>query len=116
VGGSLSVNAHGRYVGQGPLIESVRSIRVVLADGSLVEASRGTNRALFFGCIGGYGGLGVIVEATLELAKNRRIARDARRLPVAAYRRFFFERVRSDESAVFVRGRDDPSSVRPEGQ
>ena len=41
VGGSLSVNAHGRYVGQGPLIESVRSIRVVLADGSLVEASSG---------------------------------------------------------------------------
>jgi len=104
VGGSLSVNAHGRYVGQGPLIESVRSIRVVLADGSLVEASRDTNRGLFFGCIGGYGGLGVIVEATLDLAENRRIARDVRRLPVAEYRGFFFEQVRSDGSAVFHNG------------
>ena len=104
VGGSLSVNAHGRYVGQGPMVESVRSIRVVLADGSLVEASRDTNRELFFGCVGGYGGLGVIVEATLDLAENRRIARDARRLPVAAYSRFFFEQVRSDESAIFHNG------------
>ena len=38
VGGSLSVNGHGRYVGLGPLIRSVRSIELVLADGSVVEA------------------------------------------------------------------------------
>ena len=40
VGGSLSVNAHGRYVGFGPLIGSVRSIKIVLADGEVVEATR----------------------------------------------------------------------------
>src|SRR4030095_5758025 len=39
VGGALSVNAHGRYVGLGPAILSVRSIRLLLADGSLVEDS-----------------------------------------------------------------------------
>ena len=39
VGGSLSVNAHGRYVNQGPIIRSVRAIQVVLADGRLVDAS-----------------------------------------------------------------------------
>src|SRR6266404_2275168 len=33
VGGSLSVNAHGRYVGLGPIILSVKSLKVVLADG-----------------------------------------------------------------------------------
>ena len=38
VGGSMSVNSHGRYVGQGPLVLSVRSFRMVLADGSVVEA------------------------------------------------------------------------------
>src|SRR5262249_81439 len=63
VGGSLSVNAHGRYTGLGPLILSVRSIALVLADGSLVEANRDTHSEIFFGAIGGYGGLGVIVEA-----------------------------------------------------
>ena len=39
VGGSLSVNGHGRYVGLGPLINSVTSLKLVLADGSTIEAS-----------------------------------------------------------------------------
>ena len=33
VGGALSVNAHGRYIGHGPLVSSVKSIKLVLADG-----------------------------------------------------------------------------------
>ena len=77
-GGSLSVNAHGRYVGSGPLITAVRSIKVVLADGSVVEASPTINRDIFYGTIGGYGGIGVIIEATLDLAgkfRNRLIER-----------------------------------------
>ncbi len=104
VGGSLSVNAHGRYVGQGPLIGSVESIEVVLADGQLVQASRTENPELFFGCIGGYGGLGVIVEATLHLDENRRLARDVRRLPVGAYREFFAKEIRESPGAVFHNG------------
>src|SRR6266545_6167926 len=60
VGGSLSVNAHGRYVGTGPLILSVRSIKLVLADGALVEASATVRPELFYGAIGGYGGVGGI--------------------------------------------------------
>ncbi|HEX5065530.1 MAG TPA: FAD-binding oxidoreductase [Myxococcota bacterium] len=104
VGGSLSVNAHGRYVGQGPLIASVRSIRIVLADGSLVEASREANPELFFGAIGGYGGLGVIVEATLDLAENQRIARDVKTMPVGDYHGYFDQEVRGDADAVFHNG------------
>jgi len=56
VGGSLSVNAHGRYVGNGPVITTVKSIKVVMANGSSVEASPTNNRELFYGAIGGYGG------------------------------------------------------------
>ncbi|CAH0177493.1 Decaprenylphosphoryl-beta-D-ribose oxidase [Pseudomonas sp. Bi70] len=77
VGGSLSVNVHGRYVGEGPIVGSVKTIRVVLADGRVVDASPTDNAALFYGVIGGYGGLGVIVEATLGLAENTRIARES---------------------------------------
>lgn len=39
VGGSLSVNCHGRYVGLGPLILSVSSIDLLLHDGKLLSAS-----------------------------------------------------------------------------
>src|SRR4051812_26928267 len=51
VGGALSVNAHGRYIGQGPLIRSVRAITLVLADGSVVRASATEHPELFFGAI-----------------------------------------------------------------
>ena len=58
LGGSLSVNAHGRYIGCGPLIETVRNITILLANGSLIKASRTENEALFRAAIGGYGILG----------------------------------------------------------
>ncbi|MGH7517461.1 MAG: FAD-binding protein [Gemmatimonadales bacterium] len=101
VGGSLSVNVHGRYVGLGPVILSVRSLKVVLADGSLVEASPSVNPEIFYGVIGGYGGLGVIVEATLDLAENLRVERHDRRMPITAYRAWFAQHVRPAPNAVF---------------
>jgi FAD/FMN-containing dehydrogenase len=101
VGGSLSVNAHGRYVGQGPLIRSIRSLQVVLADGSLLEASPTQNAVVFYGVVGGYGGLGVITEVTLDLVDNVRVKRRHREMPVAEYKRYFFDQVRGSPSAVF---------------
>ena len=73
VGGSLSVNVHGRYIHHGALIKSVKSIKVVLANGDLVNASRTENPDIFKAVIGGYGGIGVIVEATLGLDENVKI-------------------------------------------
>lgn len=104
VGGSLSVNGHGRYVGQGSLVGTVRAIAVVLADGSLVQASRSENPELFRGCIGGYGALGVIVEATLDLAENRALERTNKRLPLAEYKKFFDDAIRDSKTAVFHNG------------
>lgn len=101
VGGSLSVNVHGRYVGLGPLILSVRSIRLVLSDGTLVTASPSENAEIFYGAIGGYGGLGVITEATLDLAENVRVKRSDETMPVGAYHRYFLDRVRESPAAVF---------------
>lgn len=101
IGGSLSVNGHGRYVGQGPLIRSVKSIRVVLADGRIVDASRTRNSELFRGFIGGYGGLGVIAEATLELTENIRVERMTQVMPTDKYLAYFTEQVRNNPAAVF---------------
>lgn len=101
VGGSLSVNGHGRYVGQGSLVSTVRSIAVVLADGSLVQASRTENADVFRGAIGGYGAIGVIVEATLDLAPNQPMARESRRMPLVEYKKFFDEKIRGSQTAIF---------------
>lgn len=101
VGGSLSVNVHGRYIGQGPLVFSVKSIRTVLPDGTLVRATPTENREIFYGAIGGYGALGVIVEATLSLADNVRVERRSQVMPLADYRKFFFSTIVNDPKVIF---------------
>jgi FAD/FMN-containing dehydrogenase len=101
VGGSLSVNAHGRYVGLGPLVSSVRSFEIVLADGSVVQASRDVHPDIFYGAIGGYGALGVITEATLDLVENVRVKRHQVTLPIREYRDYFFRHIRDSEPVIF---------------
>ena len=70
VGGTLSVNAHGRSFSYGSVINSVERFTIVLADGTITTASRAKNTLLFKLAIGGYGLFGVIVDATLELNEN----------------------------------------------
>ena len=97
VGGSLSVNAHGRYVGVGPVVDSVLGIEIVLADGTTLRASPAEHADVFHGAIGGYGGLGVITEVTLRLVDNVALRRSTIEMPVAAYPRHFATlRSRSD--------------------
>ena len=85
VGGSLSVNCHGRYMGLGPVVLSVRAIKAVLADGSLHEATPTNNAELFYALIGGYNSVGVIVEVELDLADNVKINRLARKMSATDY-------------------------------
>ena len=101
VGGAVSVNCHGRYVGLGPIVLSVRALKLVLHDGTAVEASRSENPALFHGAIGGYGALGVIVEVELDLADNKRVRRSDRVMPLRDYWSHFRSTVRDNPQAVF---------------
>jgi FAD/FMN-containing dehydrogenase/SAM-dependent methyltransferase len=101
VGGALSVNAHGRYMGMGPIISSVRTITLVLADGSVTQASPNENAELFYAVIGGYGGIGIITEAELELAPNTRVERGGKKMLTADYAAWFDANVRSHDDVVF---------------
>lgn len=101
VGGALSVNAHGRYIGWGPLVTSVRAITLVLADGQVVRASPQEHPELFYGAIGGYGALGVIADVTLDLATDSRVERFDSTLAVADYLGYFRQRVQANPGIVF---------------
>jgi FAD/FMN-containing dehydrogenase len=101
VGGALSVNAHGRYMGLGPTVLSARAIKLVLASGEAVEVSPAQNAELFYGAIGGYGALGVIAEAELDLVPNTRVERRHRKLAVDDYPQWFDANVRGRPDAVF---------------
>ena len=100
VGGSLSVNAHGRYLKAGQIINSVVSFRIVLADGQVYEASPNNNSALFYGAIGGYGALGVISHVTLQLASNEPLQRSVKDLGFHDFMTYFRGNVLNDPDVV----------------
>jgi len=70
IGGSMSVNVHESDPRFGPLIETVKSFRLLLADGSIRNVSREENPDLFGLVIGGYGLFGIILDAELMLTAN----------------------------------------------
>ena len=70
IGGSMSVNIHESDVDYAPLVETVDSFRLLLANGSIVNVSRTENPELFSLVIGGYGLFGVILDATLNVTDD----------------------------------------------
>jgi len=101
VGGSLSVNVHGRYIGEGPIIRSVVSIKLIKANGDVVNASPSENSALFYGAIGGYGGIAVIAEVTLNLVDNVKVKRFTQNMELHDYKEYFVSNIRNDKAVVF---------------
>ena len=70
VGGSISVNAHGMDHRSGSVGRTVRSMRVMLPDGTVRNISRNEDTRLFNLVVGGYGLFGVILDVELEIVPN----------------------------------------------
>ena len=85
VGGTLCVNAHGWPVPYGPFGATVRSFRLMLADGTVVTCSRAENAELFGLAIGGYGLFGIVIDAELEMADNVLLAARHEVMPAAQF-------------------------------
>jgi len=101
VSGSLSVNVHGRYIGEGPLVRSVISLTLILADGTVVTVSPTEHSELFYGVIGGYGGLAVIAQATLKLVPNVKVERQTQTMALSQYANHFKQTIRDNPDVVF---------------
>lgn len=70
VGGTVSVNAHGLDFRAGSLSSTIRSMRVMLADGTVHRISREQEPELFRSVIGGYGLFGVVLDVELQLVES----------------------------------------------
>lgn len=101
VGGSLSVNVHGRDVAYGALVDTVEQVKVLCADGVERIASRTKNSDLFSAAIGGYGAVGIITQATLSLADNCPIDRVVKCLSLHDYNEYFFKEIHNNPQVVF---------------
>src|SRR5688572_14401629 len=70
VGGSIAVNAHGMDHQAGSVGSTIRSMRVLLPDGSIQRISPTENAELFNLVVGGYGLFGIVLDAELDVADN----------------------------------------------
>lgn len=82
VGGSVSANCHGWPYGRPPIASTVRSFRLMLADGSIVTCSRHENDELFSLALGGYGLFGIILDVELSVVPNERLRLEQHVLPL----------------------------------
>jgi FAD/FMN-containing dehydrogenase len=104
VGGALSVNCHGRYIGLGPLILSVKSIDVILATGELMHVSPTEQAEIFYACVGCYNAIAIIVNVTLDLDDNVIVKREQQKMNGDEYRQYFFDHIRENKNVVFHNG------------
>ena len=95
VASTFSVNAHGWPTAFGPMGSTVRGLRMVLADGSLVTASRRENPDLFAAAMGGYGLIGLIAEMEVDVAPNMLLEPSFREMRAADFAGAFVEAVRT---------------------
>jgi FAD/FMN-containing dehydrogenase len=100
VGGSVSVNCHGRYVGHGAISHSVRALQLITPYGEVMEVSPQKSPEIFYAALGGYGGIGIITEVELSLDDNHKIKRVVERVPLADYAAWFKERILSNPDAL----------------
>lgn len=109
VGGSISVDAHGWQFREPPLGSTVESMRVMVADGSVVTCSRKEQAELFSLVIGGYGLFGIILDAELRTVPDDRYRVERLLVPTADYEKTFAEKT-SDADAAMAYGRLDVST------
>jgi len=68
IGGMISSNTHGKDSwSQGNFSQNIISLKLLIADGTIIEINHNDDSELFNGVVGGLGFLGIIVEATMKL-------------------------------------------------
>ncbi|MGH9752501.1 MAG: FAD-binding oxidoreductase [Blastocatellia bacterium] len=105
VGGSISVNCHGWQHNQPPIASTVRSFRLMKADGAIVRRSRSENAELFSLALGGYGLFGFILDVELQVVPNERYLPEAEVLASDRYVPRFAEKVDGNPGVGMVYGR-----------
>ncbi len=70
IGGTISVNAHGWQPNRPPVSSTVKKISLINANGEILLCSRSQNTELFSHALGGYGLMGIILEAWIKPVPN----------------------------------------------
>ncbi|MBX9457236.1 MAG: FAD-binding oxidoreductase [Rhizobium sp.] len=109
VGGTFSVNAHGWPAPFGPMGSTVRSFRLMRADGDVIKCSREDNKDLFSLVMGGYGLFGLITDLELDMVPNARLTPHYMHLRGPDLGKVFAETLAGDSAIQMAYGRLDVS-------
>ncbi|HTV01756.1 MAG TPA: FAD-binding oxidoreductase [Luteitalea sp.] len=107
VASTYSVNAHGWPVTFSGGGTTVRSLTMLLADGTQVTCSRSENADLFSHAMGGYGLFGVITDLELQMVPNARLVPAFEHVDGAQLGALFARRLQADPGIQMAYGRLD---------
>ncbi|HSV22343.1 MAG TPA: FAD-binding oxidoreductase [Xanthobacteraceae bacterium] len=105
VASTFCVNAHGWPVPYGPFGSTVRAIKLMVADGTILDCSRTQNPELFSLAMGGYGLLGIILEVEAEMTENLLLRPKFELMPADDFAHRFLSVIDSDPNVRMAYGR-----------
>ena len=105
IAATFSVNAHGWPVPYGPFGSTVRSLRLMLADGTIVNCSRTQNEELFRLAMGGYGLVGIILELEVDMVENLALKPTFAVMPAKHFAASFVKAIHEDPLVLMAYGR-----------
>lgn len=105
VGATYCVNAHGWPTPFGPMGATVRSFRIMMADGSLLTCSRTENAELFRFAQGGYGLFGVLIDFVVDMEPNMLLRPRHDIMPAERFAERFVGTIRNDPAVKMIYGR-----------
>lgn len=85
IGGSLSVNGHGRDIRNGSMASTVRQMTVITPEGQLKTLNKNKDSEEMSYYLGGYGLFGIIVDATFELVDDEMYEYETAELNISQY-------------------------------
>jgi FAD/FMN-containing dehydrogenase len=109
VASTFSVNAHGWPVPYSTAGSTVRSIKIMIPDGTIQTCSRTQNTEIFSHAMGGYGLMGIILELELDMVPNTRLTPTFAPMPGKDIGQFFVQALKSDPTIQMAYGRLDVS-------
>jgi FAD/FMN-containing dehydrogenase len=111
IGGSLSVNAHGRDIRFGPMATTVKEMTLLTPAGEIKTINRDNDEEWMKYVFGGYGLFGVILDVTLELTENDVYTIQTEELKTEEYERYFNKLLDTSNTAMhYARVSVAPSS------
>ncbi|WP_226666416.1 FAD-binding oxidoreductase [Metabacillus litoralis] len=100
IGGSLSVNAHGRDIRFGSMASTVKQITLLTPTGEIKTISKNDREEWMKYVLGGYGLFGVILDVTLELTDNHIYTIHTQEIETDEYENYFMDVMNREKTAM----------------